>query len=97
MNTEQGWVMAHACLYIASHDPTNPPRSSVLSPPSPSPCPSSTTSSERHNYCHHNYYHRAVSWPLGAVPEGLGGMAELRRLLPGGPGGAKPLLHTRLF
>jgi hypothetical protein len=27
--TEQGWVMAHACLCIASHDPTNPPRSSV--------------------------------------------------------------------
>jgi hypothetical protein len=40
---------------------------------------------------------RAVPWPLGAVPEGLAGMAELCRLFPGGPGGEKPLLHTRLF
>jgi hypothetical protein len=28
----------------------------------------------------------------GAVAEGLAGMAELRRLCPGGPGGEKPLL-----
>jgi hypothetical protein len=37
---------------------------------------------------------RAVSRPSGAAPEGLTGMAELRPLFPGGPGGAKPLLFT---
>jgi hypothetical protein len=31
----------------------------------------------------------AMPRPWGTVPEGLGGMAELRRLFPGGPGGAK--------
>jgi hypothetical protein len=34
------------------------------------------------------YEKRAVPRPLGAPPEGMGGVAELRRLLlPGGPGG----------
>jgi hypothetical protein len=36
---------------------------------------------------------RAVPRPWGTAPEGLAGMAELRRLFPGGgAGGAKPLL-----
>jgi hypothetical protein len=34
---------------------------------------------------------------LGPGPEGLAGMAELRRLFPGGPGGGENTVHTRLF
>jgi hypothetical protein len=34
---------------------------------------------------------------LGPGPEGLAGMAELRRLFPGGPGGGENTAHTRLF
>jgi hypothetical protein len=36
----------------------------------------------------------AVPRPLGTVPGGLAGMAELRPLSPGGAGGEKPLLFT---
>jgi hypothetical protein len=36
----------------------------------------------------------AVPRPSGPGPEGLAGVAELRVLVPGGPGGAKPLLFT---
>jgi hypothetical protein len=37
---------------------------------------------------------RAVPRPSATVAEGLAGMAELRPLFPGGPGGTKPLLFT---
>jgi hypothetical protein len=40
---------------------------------------------------------RAVPRPSGAAPEDLTGMAELRRLFPRGPGGAKPLLPHAPF
>jgi hypothetical protein len=41
---------------------------------------------------------RAVPRPCsGGPPEGLTGMAELRRLFPGGAGGAKPLLPRASF
>jgi hypothetical protein len=40
---------------------------------------------------------RAVPRPSGAAPEGLTGIAELRPLFPGGPGGPTPLLHSASF
>jgi hypothetical protein len=37
---------------------------------------------------------RKTRWlrPCGTVPDGLAGVVELRRLVPGGPGGETPLL-----
>jgi hypothetical protein len=37
---------------------------------------------------------RAVPRPSAPGAEGLAGVAELRALVPGGPGGTKPLLFT---